>query len=343
MMTALEAACEVLREAGEPLHYREITKRILERGLWATDGQTPWVTVNSRIAVHVNEAGDQAAVTRVAPGIFTLAGTPGPVASGAGRPTRAPVSEERTYLSFTDAAEEVLTRFGGKKPMHYRELTRRVLEKGWVQTSGKTPEATMYSVLVSEVKRQTRRGEQPRFVLHGQGLVGLARWQKQGLAFQIESHNAKVRKALHERLTTMSPSDFESLVGQLLVAIGFEEVEVTPASGDGGIDVRGTLVVADVIRTRMAVQVKRWKHNVQAPVVQQVRGSLGTHDQGLIITTSDFSSGARAEAARPNAVPVALMSGEELVGLLIENDLGIRREKQELFELIDLESHEPTA
>ena len=66
---------------------------------------------------------------------------------------------------------------------------------------------------------------------------------------------------------------------------------VTAKSGDGGIDVRGTMVTGDVIRTRMAVQVKRWKNNVQAPTVQQVRGSLGTHDQGFIITTSDFSTG----------------------------------------------------
>jgi hypothetical protein len=29
-----------------------------------------------------------------------------------------------------------------------------------------------------------------------------------------------------------------------------------------------------------------------APVVQLVRGSLGAHEQGLIITTSDFSAGA---------------------------------------------------
>ena len=59
---------------------------------------------------------------------------------------------------------------------------------------------------------------------------------------------------------------------------------VTGRSGDGGIDVRGTLVFGDVIRTRMAVQAKRWRGNAQAPIVQQVRGSLGTHDQRLIIT-----------------------------------------------------------
>jgi restriction system protein len=88
-----------------------------------------------------------------------------------------------------------------------------------------------------------------------------------------------------------------------------------------------------VIRTRMAVQVKRWKGNVQAPIVQQVRGSLGTHDQGLIITTSNFSNGARDEAERPNAVPVALMNGEQLVALLVEHDIGVRRTSHHLIEL----------
>lgn len=105
---------------------------------------------------------------------------------------------------------------------------------------------------------------------------------------------------------------------------------VTRAHKDGGIDVRGVLVVGDVIRTRMAVQVKRWKRNVQAPIVQQVRGALGTHDQGLIITTSDFGIGAKKEASRTDAVPVALMTGHQLVGLLIENEIGVRRLPREL-------------
>ncbi len=131
----------------------------------------------------------------------------------------------------------------------------------------------------------------------------------------------------------MSPIEFEELVGELLAAIGFEEVTVTKPSGDGGIDVRGILVVGDVIRLHMAVQVKRWKYNIQSPTVQQVRGSLGTHDQGLIITTSDFSEGAKNEAARHNAVPVALMNGEQFVSLLVEHTLGVHRTPYDLIEL----------
>jgi restriction system protein len=190
-----------------------------------------------------------------------------------------------------------------------------------------------YAQVLTDSKRRARRGDPPRFVIHGKGMVGLAKWVTGGLAFQIEQHNEAVRKKLLAQLLTIEPAEFEALIVELLAALGFDDVTMMPASGDGGIDVRGTLVVGDVIRTRMAVQVKRWKRNVQAPIVQQVRGSLGTHEQGLIVTTSDFSAGARMEAERPNAVPVALMNGEQLVRLLVENEIGVHKAKYDLIEL----------
>ena len=133
-----------------------------------------------------------------------------------------------------------------------------------------------------------------------------------------------------------SPKAFEELVGEVLVALGFEEVRVTPLGGDGGVDVRGTLVVGEVVRIRMAVQAKRWKGNVGAPVVQQVRGSLGAHEQGLIITTSDFSRSARKEATRADAAPVALMNGDQLAALLAEKEVGVLRDRYDLFSLPDV-------
>jgi restriction system protein len=217
--------------------------------------------------------------------------------------------------------------------MHYRDITRHALEHQMLDTSGKTPEATMYAQILSEVKRRRGRGEQQRFMILGKGMITLAKWQAKGLAFQVEEANRKARKKLLATVKAMSPGDFEDLAGRLLAAIGFEEVEVTNRSKDGGIDVRGTLVVGDVIRTRLAVQVKRWRQNVQSPVIQQVRGSLGAHEQGLIISTSDFSKGAKLEAERPDATPVALMNGEQLVALLVENDIGVRRTAFALVEL----------
>jgi restriction system protein len=122
-----------------------------------------------------------------------------------------------------------------------------------------------------------------------------------------------------------------------MTALGFEEVEVTAYHGDQGIDIRATLVVGEAVRTRMAIQVKRWNRNVQAPVIQQVRGGLSPHEQGLIITTSDFSTGAYGEASRPDRIPVALINGEQLTDLLIENNIGVTRNSYDLIELVNIE------
>jgi len=339
-MNVRDAAIHVLQEAGEPLHAKEITERMLADNLWQTTGKTPAGTVSARLYSDIKKNGDDSPFILAGPQTFGLkeAGAAPkqaakPQATQAKSPTAAK-SAGNTY-SFTDSAKKVLEQFGNKQPLHYRDITEKAFEQGWLNTEGKTPEATMYAQILTEIKRYKKRGEQPRFVQHGRGYVGLSQWMGRGLAFEIEQHNKEVRKALHKQLLEMDPTDFEELIARLLAEIGFEDIEVTKRTGDGGIDVRGTLVVGEVVRTRMAVQVKRWKikNRVQAPIVQQVRGSLGTHEQGLIITTSDFSKGAREEAARPDATPVALMNGEQLVVLLIENSIGVSRRSHDLFEL----------
>jgi restriction system protein len=338
-VTTLEAILKVLQEAGTPLHYREITKRVLAAGLWKTEGKTPDATINARLAVDVKKNGRASAFRRVGPGVFALnteRPDPMPLAANIIRSdnpvpyVRGPAAGET--ISFTEAAERILEAAGGK-PMHYRNITRHAIEHGMLDTEGKTPEATMYAQVLTECKRRQGRGEQQRFMLLGKGMISLAKWQAKGLAFQIEDANRKARKELLKAVKEMPPGDFEDLIARLLAAIGFEEVEVTNRTKDGGIDVRGTLVVGDVIRTRLAVQVKRWKHNVQSPVIQQVRGSIGAHEQGLIITTSDYSKGAKDEAERPDATPVGLMNGEQLVALLVENEIGVRRTPLQLIEL----------
>lgn len=50
MTTWHDAALRVLSEAGEPLHYKEITRRILAQKLKATAGRSPEASVNSTLA-----------------------------------------------------------------------------------------------------------------------------------------------------------------------------------------------------------------------------------------------------------------------------------------------------
>lgn len=329
-MNCKDAAAQVLQEAGKPLHYREITKLILQRDLWPTSGATPERTIAATLSVDIRERGEDSLFVRVSPGVYGLR-----CWQQDDTPPRKPMTH-----SFTDAAEIVLREYGNQQPMHYREITNTALKKGLILTSGKTPEATMDSVIYQEIERMKARGEQPRFVLHGQGLVGLTEWEDQGLEFEVEQHNRRVREELLKHLLEMPPEQFEAVVARLLVALGFEDVEVTSRSNDGGIDVRGVLLTGDAIRTKMAVQVKRWKNNVQAPHVQQVRGSLGAHEQGLIVTTSDFTKGAREEAERPDAMPVGLMNGELMVALLVEHGIGVQKNEVTILTLDDFDSIE---
>lgn len=339
MMKWLDAADVVLRDAGEPLGMRELSDRILARGLLTTRGRTPWETVRSRIQTDINNKGEASRFIKVGPGIFAARAEneqslPQMPARHVEAGRTAAATRAAGSMSFVGAAEQILRESGSREPLHYEEITRRAIEQGLIQPEGKTPAVSLNAIIGTDIRRCEVRGEQPRFVRHGRGFIGLAEALPPGLAMQIDRHNLEVREQLLQLLREGSPAAFEDLVAELLAALGFEEVERTPLGGDGGIDVRGTLVVGNVVRIRMAVQAKRWKANVQSPTVQQVRGSLGAHEQGLIITTSDFSSGARKEAGRVDASPVALMSGEELADLLAEYEVGVERERHTLLRLL---------
>lgn len=337
-MSALSASATVLKESGKPMSCREISDATLAKGYWQTSGKTPWATIAAQVYNDINKYGPASRFLKTGPDSFTLnpnaasAPMPKPKSASPFKPKAPPNGGKK--LSFNQAAEKILASHGKKEPMHYRAITKKALELGLLDTQGQTPEATMYAQILTEIRRFKARGEQPRFIQHKGGFVSLSAWMGKGLAFDIEEHNRKVRAEILKRLIAMGATDFEHFVSELLAKVGFEELRVTPPSKDGGIDVRGVLVVGEVIRTKMAVQVKKWgKANVQAPQVQQVRGSLGAHEQGLIITTSDFSKGAKDEATRSDAVPVALMNGEQLVALMVQHEVMVARRPHDILDL----------
>ncbi len=318
---------------------RQTPRRIIKARFWSSDSKTPQATVSACFYLDIKKHGEQSTFVKVAPGKFFLRGVQPVAVCDAKEPEPEnesdPTSPKKTY-SFLDAAEKVLDHFGNRNSMHYRDITHKAINQGWLKTSGKTPEATMNAQLITEIKRTKTSRVPGRFVRNSRGHYSLVKWMKTGLESQISKHNQEIRKNLLSQLMGMSPVQFEELVGQLLAEMGFESIEVTKISRDGGMDVRGTLLISDAVRIKMAVQAKRWKANIQSPIVQQVRGSLGAHEQGLIITTSKFSTGARKEANQPDKTPVGLMDGEQLVSLLMEYDIGVRRISHDLFELKEL-------
>lgn len=246
----------------------------------------------------------------------------------------------KSTMSFTNAAEKVLQEFANREPMHYRRITELALEHKFIKTSGLTPADTMYASIIEENARKQKRGVLTRFHRYGKGMLGLTVWLPKGLEARIDEHNRSIRKQLLEKVRELSPAEFESLVGRLLTALGFEEVDVTQISKDGGIDVRGTMVIGEAIRIKMAVQAKRWKDSVPSSIIQQLRGSLRSDEQGMVITTSRFGKQARDEAERESATPIALVDGELLVSLLMEYGIGAKREDWEVFELAEFDEED---
>ena len=236
-------------------------------------------------------------------------------------------------MSFLDAAEDILRRSPDHALRHYREITEQARAEGLIASAGQTPDATMRAQIGVENRRREARGDRPRFVEAGRGLIGLSEWQQEGILREIEHHNETRRGELLERVKSGTARGFEQLIAELMSAQGYEIVSVTPYGGDQGVDVRAEQMVGGMVRTKVAVQAKKWQGNVQAPTVRQLRGSLSPHERGVIITTSGFSSGAREEAQRADAAPIALVNGDELISLMVENQLGLRRSTHDVIEL----------
>jgi restriction system protein len=220
-------------------------------------------------------------------------------------------------MTYLDAAHAILQAAG--EPLHYEEITQRALDQNLIAPQGLTPAATMGSRLYTDTKQ-----EDSRFVRAGRGQFGLTQWQPKGIEARAQEINQATRARLAELLQSMPADRFESLVGELLLSMGFDESSIDiKHRADGGIDVLGTYRAAGLTEVSAAVQVKKWKHNVGAPVVTQLRGSLQVHQQGIIITTGGFSTGARKEANAPGKTHIGLIDGEELLDLLVKHRVGV--------------------
>ena len=69
-MSSAAAALRVLEKSEEPLHFKEITKRIISEGLWRTTGRTPENTVDRDLSEDINQLGCKSRFCRVGLGMY---------------------------------------------------------------------------------------------------------------------------------------------------------------------------------------------------------------------------------------------------------------------------------
>ena len=128
-------------------------------------------------------------------------------------------------------------------------------------------------------------------------------------------------------LRSMSPKAFEHLCKRVLREKGFTKVEVTPYSGDDGIDGTGVLRI-NLLSFRIAFQCKRYSGSVGPGEIRNFQGAVvGNADKGLFITTGRFSGKAERAAVRAGAPAIDLIDGNEFCDLLKELELGVKVEE----------------
>ena len=150
--------------------------------------------------------------------------------------------------------------------------------------------------------------------------------EHQELRTLLRRQETSVRESLRDLLAEMDPYIFESLVQRLLVAMNYQNVEVTARSGDGGVDVVADIELG-ITSVREVVQAKRHKQAIQRKDLDALRGSLYRFDsvRGTIITTSRFSKGTSEAAFASGAAPITLIDGDKLIDLLVEHCIGVQK------------------
>ncbi len=133
---------------------------------------------------------------------------------------------------------------------------------------------------------------------------------------------------LLDTVKKMSSEEFEQLVVQLLVAMGYggslhDAGEAVGKSGDEGID--GIIKEDKLGLDSIYIQAKKWVDSIVGrPTVQAFAGSLEGHRarKGVMITTSNFSNDAKTYVQKIEK-KIVLIDGKRLAQLMIEHNVGV--------------------
>ena len=110
---------------------------------------------------------------------------------------------------------------------------------------------------------------------------------------------------------------------------GFERVDVTGKSGDGGIDGIGVLQINPFVSFKVLFQCKKYSGSVTPTQVRDFRGAMmGRAEKGLILTTGTFTSDAKKEAVRDGVPQIELVDGEKLLDMFETLELGLKPVKE---------------
>ncbi len=148
----------------------------------------------------------------------------------------------------------------------------------------------------------------------------------------LEAAYQQIRQSLAEELLDQlkqtSPAQFEHIVIQVLVAMGYggthrDAARAVGRSGDGGID--GIIKEDRLGLDTLYIQAKRYtQQSVGRPEVQAFVGALTGQRarKGVLLTTSTFTADAHAYVDHIDP-RIVLIDGRQLAEYMIDHDIGV--------------------
>jgi len=135
--------------------------------------------------------------------------------------------------SFKDIAYQILEEKG--KSLHSKEITKIALNRGWLKTAGKTPEATMNAQLVVDINAKK---EKSRFIKTGPSTFGINP-EYSGISSQRVKKEAKEKVyTISKDISSKQKGDIaEARIAELITLYGDTTLSCyKPLSDDEGID-----------------------------------------------------------------------------------------------------------
>jgi restriction system protein len=152
---------------------------------------------------------------------------------------------------------------------------------------------------------------------------------------KVEEIENDLVKDLIDQLKQAHWRRLETIVVELMTAMGYGDGQVTEKTNDGGLD--GIIKEDKLGLDNIYIQAKKWENSVGRPEVMSFSGALDAKGarKGIFITTSTFTSGAKEYVERLETKKIILIDGKRLAKLMIENNIGVGIKKKFVVKEVD--------
>lgn len=359
-MTFYEAALEVLRRTGRPLHYKKITERAINEELLSHIGKTPEETMESRLDQEARKS-DTAWIVMTRPGVYSLkedvaeelnkkAAANGedkkkkenPKKKKKRRPAKREVEVDKPapaklnirgkFDSVADAAAAVLE-VKAPDPMDIDEIAAVVFDQKLVRFHTHEPDVSVETAMLLDNLGRARDAIRPRFRQYRSGRWGLYEWELTKKGAQqtkkidelVKDLKIEAERQLAEALTLISQDAFEMIVVQLLNKMRYENIKVSKRSSDGDV-----VFAADWRRgftpSRACVYVMCDNElQLTEEIVTSFREDLEHYsaNEGVMIHIGKIGKNV-TKTARGSDPKISVIDRKHFVKLLVENGIGVR-------------------